>query len=334
MPPRIPARFRDLPPRWAHFCLGVERFMRDELGIDPIGADFLCAFSGGADSTALLLTLHCLSLKNGGTVTVAHLDHGLRPESGAEARHCQELCSYMGLSFVSKAVDVIRMAEAESMGLEEAGRKARYDFLNQQMKACGAGWIATGHHLGDLAEDVVMRLVRGTGWPGLSGMAGIDTKRRLIRPLLMTEKAILVEFLTELGFSWVEDASNADTGMTRNRIRHLILPSLLEENPNFLESAGRLWRLGRIDESYWDEQSDTVEGTLLRKEKLEASHKALRLRLYKAHLDRLGPGQALADTLLKMDDAWKNRRYGTIFQYPGDRTGKITPEGVVFGFKH
>lgn len=329
----FPGEFRDLPPRWAHFCLGIERFLRTELGIDPVGADFLCAFSGGADSTALLFALHALSLKNGGHVTAAHLDHGLREESLEEAEHCRNLCQQIGVVFTSERRDVLDLARTHSMGIEEAGRKARYDFLKEQAERQGATWIATGHHLGDLAEDVIMRLIRGAGWPGLSGMAALDRDRRLVRPLLLTTKETLVEFLNTLGIKWIEDASNQDAAMTRNRVRSSILPLFLQENPNFLEATARLWRLGNIDKDYWDSQTASPKGRLLPRQLLEDSHQALRLRLYKDFLDQLGPGQALADTLLKMDEAWQNRKYGSLFQYPGDRTGKITPKGVLFGFK-
>lgn len=330
----FPGSFRDLPPKWAHFCLGIERFMRNELGVEPESLQVLCAFSGGADSTALLLALHCLSLKNGGHVRAAHLDHGLRRDSGKDALWCRDFCGRLNIPFQAKRVDIASQANAAGHGIEETARSVRYDFLKQALHEHNLDWIATGHHLGDLSEDVVMRLVRGTGWPGLSGMPGVDRERSLMRPLLLTGKKTLCAFLEALGASWCEDETNTDTAMTRNRIRHSILPLVQDENPNFSESVVRLWRLGRIDEAYWlQEMGKAPSGELLPSAVLEEAHKALRLRLYKKYLDSMGSGQALADTLLKMDDAWREARFGAVFQFPGDRVGKITPKGVLFGFK-
>lgn len=331
----LPGSFQELPPRWAHFCLNIERFLRRDLGIDPAKSHFLCAYSGGVDSTALLLTLYFLGLKNGIPVSAAHLNHGLRKESAIEAVHCQTLCKALGISIYTKQTDVSVLAQDTGIGIEEAARNARYNFLNECRVSAQADWTALGHHLDDLSEDILMRLIRGTGWPGLSGMAGTDSRRNIVRPLLENRKETLKEFLTELNICWVEDASNKDLAMTRNRIRHSLLPLIYEENPNFHEAVLRLWKIGKIDEDFWltaVDQTDT--GTILPQSILENAHKALRLRLYKSFLNDLGPGQVLGETLLKMDEAWKGARYGTVFQYPGDRIGKITHRGVVFGFKH
>lgn len=330
----FPASFRDLPPKWAHFCLGIERFMRKELGVAPEDLQVLCAFSGGADSTALLLALHCLSLKNGGRVCAAHLDHGLRPKSDEDVLWCRQLCGQLNIPFQTERTDVAAEANASGRGIEETARVVRYKFLKQARSAEKLDWIATGHHLGDLSEDVVMRLVRGTGWPGLSGMPGVDRERSLMRPLLLTEKKTLCAFLETLGVSWREDETNVDESMTRNRIRHTLMPLMLEENPNFPDSVARLWRLGRIDADYWlTQMNEATAGDLLPSAVLEEAHKALRLRLYKKYLDAVGSGQALADTLLKLDEAWLETRFGAVFQFPGDRVAKISPKGVLFGFK-
>lgn len=328
-----PARFSDLPPKQAHFCLGIERFLSDELDISK-GGSHVVALSGGADSTALLLILHSLSLKNGGRLIAAHVDHGLRVESADEARHCQSLCERLGVEFRLLREDVAAFAEADKIGLEDAGRKVRYAFFEQLRDEAGADSIMLGHHLGDLCEDVLLRLVRGTGWPALSGMEARDDARHIVRPLLLTTKARLVEFLMALGVSWVEDASNADVSMTRNRIRHSILPLFLEENPNFPEAVIRLWKVGRHDARYWNSATLCENPQQLDASVLNAAQPALRLRLYKRCLDSLGAGQVLADTLFSLDDAWCAGRNGREFQFPGNKVAKITRKGVVFFVKH
>jgi tRNA(Ile)-lysidine synthase TilS/MesJ len=110
-------------------------------------------------------------------------------------------------------------------------RKARYAFFEKARIAAGAGYVAVGHTQNDLAEDVVLRLVRGCGWPALGGMPAFDPDRNLVRPLLMTSRARIAAFLAETGVRTVEDASNADPAFRRNRVRHRVLPLLLAENP-------------------------------------------------------------------------------------------------------
>jgi len=328
-----PGSLQDLPPKWAHFCLRVERFILDELGFDLTNKTLIAACSGGADSTALLLVLHWLARRNGGRVVAVHLNHGLRPEACEDAAFVRGLCDALGVDCVIRKIDVAALAAETGTGLEEAGRNARYALFAEALAECGGDAVAVAHHLGDLAEDVLMRLVRGTGWPGLSGMAGYDPARRLLRPFLLAQKSELTGLLADIGVGWREDRSNSDKRWTRNRVRHDILPLMLEENPNFPETVARLWRVGALDADYWAGQTADA-GELVPAQRLRAAHKALRLRLYKAALDALEGGQALADTLFKLDAAWTEGRIGAKFQFPGDRTAVITASGVLFSAKH
>ncbi|WP_419787920.1 tRNA lysidine(34) synthetase TilS [Pseudodesulfovibrio sp.] len=328
----LPSSIQDLPPKWAHFCLRIERFLSTELECDLSGKTLIVGCSGGADSTALLLALHWLIRKNNGRVSVVHLNHGLRPEAVEDADFVRLLCEKLGLECIVRNVDVAALAQTTGVGLEEAGRNARYALFAEALAEQDGDAIALAHHLGDLAEDVIMRLTRGTGWPGLSGMTGYDRKRRLIRPFILTPKSDLIELLSDLGVQWREDCSNSDELWKRNRVRHTILPLFMEENPNFFEAIARLWRVGRQDADFWDEQTaDTCD--LLSNERLHRAHKTLRLRLYKASLDSLGRGQVLAETLFKLDSAWIEKRIGSMFQFPGDKTALITAAGVLFSTK-
>lgn len=331
-----PATLQDLPPKWAHFCLGVEKFIFRELRLDLRGKTILTAFSGGIDSTALLLVLKYLCLKNNGVLIAAHLDHHLRDDSGDDAEHVSAFCRDTGVDCVVESSDVASLAAKRGIGVEEAGREARYEFFDRVLRHRRADYLAVGHHLDDLCEDVLMRMTRGVGWPALSGMEGYDSKRNLVRPFLLTPKARLKAFLEAVQVSWCDDASNMDMQFKRNRVRHSILPLFLEENPGFPESVARMWKQGRIDADYWSQETESgkADADLLTRDVLDSTHSALRLRLYKRRLDSLGAGQALADTLLKLETAWQEKRYGAVFQFPGDKTAKITAKGVLFGFKH
>jgi len=332
-PLKIPQSLQDLPPKWAHFCLHVEKFIADDLCVDLNGKILVTAYSGGVDSTALLLVLHYLALKNGGRVIAAHLNHNLRAEADDDAKWVQFVCNAMGIECAVESKDIKTLAQKNGVGVEEFGRTVRYDFFRDLLTVNKADYVAVGHHLDDLCEDVLMRLTRGTGWPGLSGMTGYDPARNLIRPLLLTSKETLIDFLTDIGLSWREDASNADPEWMRNRIRNDVLPLFLKENPNFPESIARLWKLGRIEEHYWESQTSPTFDTIAN-DILKEAHQALRLRLYKASLDKLGNGQALADTLFKLDKAWQDKRVGSTFQFPGDKTATIGASGVVFSSTH
>ncbi|MBF0480731.1 MAG: tRNA lysidine(34) synthetase TilS [Desulfovibrionaceae bacterium] len=341
-PDRLPRRLQELPPRQARFCLEIEAFFREIAPPDLApGATLTVAFSHGADSTALLLALACLAPRLRVSLAACHLDHGLRASSAAEAERAGAFCRDMGIAFYGERVDVAALAKARGAGLEEAGRLARYAFFERVRGRTGAALTCLGHHLDDLCEDVILRLVRGAGWPALGGMPAADPERALVRPLLMTPRARIEEFLRELRASWIEDPSNAGRDYRRNRIRGDVLPRLTEENPGFGRAVARLWRLARLDAEYFDGLTAshlpplTQDGPAARPgaivvgaSELAGAHPALRLRLLKAALDRLGPGESRADSLFDLADAWARGRMGGMFRFPGGKLARVAPGGV------
>lgn len=155
-----PLTLKDLAPADARLALSVHRFVTDELEVDWQGTGLVVALSAGVDSTALLVLLAALRARLNFSLTAAHLDHGLRPESGRDAEAARALCRRLDVPFRLTRCDVA--AVAGKAGLEEAGRRVRYAFLEQVRRESGADWIVTGHHVGDLAEDMLLRLIRGT----------------------------------------------------------------------------------------------------------------------------------------------------------------------------
>lgn len=379
--PPIPATIQALAPAQARACLAVARFLKGDLGLDLRGSSLLIGFSGGADSTALLLILHYLAPSLHLTLTAAHLDHGLRPSSAREAARCRAFCRGLGIACVSETRDIAGQRRRNKTGIEEEGRAARYDFFARAAARVGSDWIVTGHHNNDLAEDMLMRLIRGAGWPALSGMPAVDRKRRLVRPLLLTPRKDIEAFLVSLGFTWLRDESNEDRAYLRNRVRLDLLPLILRENPAFLTATAGLWRLGRIDEDYFDallpdlapdpDATADPESVPCRQanalaapdpeaasspgpepafsfgtgssgpsaphpilnmppEQLAALPKALRLRLYKQALARLGPGQPLLPALLALDRAWLAGGEKTTHCFPGGKTAVVSKKGIVW----
>lgn len=332
---RLP-RLQNLPPKWARFCLGVASFAADELGCGFADKRCLIACSGGPDSTALLHIAALLCRRSGGTVRAAHLDHGLRPEAGADAAFVAELCRELDVPLASEACDVTALARDLGAGIEEAGRLARYAFLERVRQQADCELILLGHQLNDLAEDQLLRLLRGAGWPALGGMSAHDPTRTLLRPLLLTPKAALEEFLKDSGEGWRVDATNLDHATSRNRVRNILLPAMLCENPAYLDAAARLWRQARLDEAHWD--AAVVEAlTRVRRDDdahmipsglLQASCAPLRLRIVKAVLEGLGPGQPLCDGLFQLDALWLEKRSGKAVRFPGDKEARVTKQGI------
>lgn len=205
------------------------------------GERLLVAFSGGADSTALLATAAALGRSRGWEAVAAHLDHGGDPGSTERALRAGALAAALAVPFVTerRAVpDLRRPGESP----EEAARRVRYAFLEDVRRHTGARWIATAHHLDDQAETVLLRLLQGSG---LEGLAGVRPRHgRVVRPLLGVRRRELSVVVAAAGLLPIEDPTNRDLGLARNRVRHALLPRLeAAASPGGEEVAPRLARL-------------------------------------------------------------------------------------------
>lgn len=216
-------------PHEAELITRLERTVRRKRLFRP-GDTLIVGLSGGADSSALLDLLTRLPDYNLHLVA-AHLNHSLRgAESDADEEFCRVAASGYAIPFESRRVDVTKMAADLRLNLEDAGRRARIDFFDEVHRNYGAAAVVLAHHADDQAETVLMRLLRGSGTTGLSGMA-YRNLRGYLRPLLEISRSEIEQYLHARGVSWREDASNSDTAYLRNRIRHQLLPLLEEYNP-------------------------------------------------------------------------------------------------------
>ncbi len=201
----------------------------------------IVAVSGGADSVALLRSMHEVAEDCRDKLIAAHFNHRLRGEASvADEEFVRQLAEELGLScFVGHAGDK-SLNEQGQNGVEAAARTVRYGFLRKLADEQGARYIVTAHTADDQVETVLHRILRGTG---IVGLAGIPPVRRLselttlIRPMLGISRRLVLEYLEELGQSFREDESNASDEFTRNRIRHQLLPQLEHEfNPQVRDS--------------------------------------------------------------------------------------------------
>ncbi|MFH1058132.1 MAG: tRNA lysidine(34) synthetase TilS [Pseudomonadota bacterium] len=205
----------------------------------------LAAVSGGGDSVALARLLAGLAPELGWRLCLAHVDHGLRPDSAADAAWVAALARSLDADFLLRRVRV----RPQGRGPEEAARRARRAALVDMAVQAGATTIALAHSADDQAETLIMRAHCGSGPTGLAGMRAWDGP--WWRPLLAARRADLRAHLTDLGQAWREDPSNAADSPLRNRVRAL-LPSLAEQiNPRTVEALGRLAGLCAAEEDYW-----------------------------------------------------------------------------------
>ena len=201
------------------------------------GLPLAVAYSGGADSTALLLA--CAE-KWPGQVHAIHIHHGLQTAADSFEQHCREFCARLGVPLQVLRVDA-RHASGQSP--EEAARSARYAALREAAESSEPAIrdIALAQHADDPVETLLLALSRGAGLPGLSAMPAQWESEgiRYYRPLLEVSGAALREELRARGVAWVEDPTNADEQYTRNRIRARLLPALEAAFPQFRDTFAR-----------------------------------------------------------------------------------------------
>ncbi len=223
----------------------LRRHLRQRPELIPPGSRAVVAVSGGPDSMVLLDLLTSMARAGDrgaagpgpGSVLAAHFDHGLRPESGREARRVVQWCRSRGVPW---AVGAPRTPLTRDPA---ACRRARYAFLEDVADQVGAHRVVTAHHADDQAETVLFRLLRGTELAGLRGVRPRDG--RMARPLLPFRKRELVDHARRRGLPHHRDPSNRDPGFSRSRLRHRLLPALRSRDPSI---GAKLCRIARLAE--------------------------------------------------------------------------------------
>lgn len=270
----------------------------------------LTALSGGADSLALLLSLHHLAEKHGFKLRAAHLNHGLRgAESDADAEFVVGICSRFGVPLALDKVDVADMRARRRLSWEQAARIARYDFLTRVVMETESSALALGHTSDDQAETVLLHLLRGTGIRGLRGMLHLSSWRTahgsatLVRPLLKVSRQETEAYCLEHSLTPRLDSSNLEERFTRNRIRRKLIPHLEEFNPSVKKSLLRLARTVAQDVAYLEQQAASAwsslavveeDGVRLDRHAFKALHPSLQAHvLHRAYAQTTGEASGL-----------------------------------------
>ncbi len=303
------------------------------------GERVVAGISGGADSVCLLFVLQEWRKKYGLEIQVVHVNHGIRPEAGEDARFVEKLCQRFDIPFYLKNADIPKLAGDNKCSEEEAGRNFRYQVFEEVAKETDATRIAVAHNQNDLAETMLFNLFRGSGLKGLTGIAPIRGK--IIRPLLCVERVEIEDYLSQIGQDYCHDATNEGDDYTRNRIRHHILEYAKKEiAPSCVQRMGQTAEILTETEDYLSGQTqDAIERCVCVKQgryELDSSvfgklHPAIQKRMLFELLGRMAGARDLArvhvDLLYELCTTEGNRQlnlprgilarreYGTICLY-------------------
>ncbi len=276
------------------------------------GGGVLVAFSGGADSAALLDAL-CV-LRDGGRlgckVSAAHINHNLRgSESDGDERFCEDFAVRLGVEYLAMSVDVEGFAAENNLSTESAARQLRRLHLAKAANQLGCTAIATAHHKGDNAETMIHRLSRGTG---IKGLAGIWPLRRFdtqygsvnyIRPLLCVNRSQIEDYCRDRGIKWRTDSTNRRLIYTRNVIRHTILPQLQADCRQDLtellcrlaDSSRRLYsQIEQLTDRLWHETVSMAEddAVVMAADAFNAAPPVVRQEMLRLAYNRVGGAES------------------------------------------
>ncbi len=280
---------------------------KDKFGI-------LLAFSGGADSCALLSLLHEYREKFNYTLCALHVNHMIRGlEADRDENFCRERCDELKVPFYLHKADVPALAKELKSGIEETAREVRYGVLEETAAKLHNDtglkfYIATAHNADDNVETILFNLTRGSS---LSGICGIKAMREnIIRPLLLSSKSEIFGYCEENGVKYITDSTNADTTYTRNKLRNKVVPVLREINPALTTSVSRLSASLSYDNDYLTSVSDNfiaanVSDNSVSLKALSELHPSIRSRVIYSLLKDIGARETYEihlDSIFKLCD--------------------------------
>lgn len=254
-----------------------------QLSGKPEGTPILVAYSGGADSTALLYMLSLYGAAHSAPIYAAHVNHGIRgEEADRDEEFCRRFADSLGITLFVKRADVPAIAKESGESIETAARRVRYEFFDGLMRDNSIPLLATAHNANDNLETMLFNLVRGSGPAGICGIppSRLCEYGSVIRPILYMTRSEILSFCEKNGLEFVTDSTNTDTDYTRNKLRAEVIPRLTEINPAAAEHAASLSRALRADELCLTSMADWFLGDMRRGysiecEKLSGSPEAI-----------------------------------------------------------
>lgn len=219
----------------------------DKFNMIQHGDSIVVGVSGGPDSMCLLHIL--LSMKNDFNLKLyaVHINHLLRGEEAErDETYTQNWCMSHDIPIFVRKIDVLKLSKQYGISVEETGRRVRYEQFNEILQLTGANKIAVAHNMNDNAETVLMRLIRGTGIEGLTGIEPV--RGNIIRPIIELQREEIEQYCSVNNIDAVIDSSNVDVDFTRNKIRNLLIKQIREEiNIGVIPVIARTAKLLRED---------------------------------------------------------------------------------------
>lgn len=231
--------------------------------------------SGGPDSLFMLYILNKLKDQLKFEIVVAHINHMIREEANSEEEFVEEFCRKINIEFYSKRIDVEKYANNNKIGLEEAGRKIRYEFFEEILEKTNANKIAIAHNKNDKVETIIMHLLRGSGISGLQGIEPIKDNK-IIRPIIEIQRTEIEQYCEENKLEPRIDKSNFENKYTRNKIRNAVIPYIEQEfNPNIIDTITRLSEIITEENQYLIKQTEQAYQEIL----IEEQENQIKLKL-------------------------------------------------------
>ncbi|PKB77858.1 MAG: tRNA lysidine(34) synthetase TilS, partial [SAR202 cluster bacterium Io17-Chloro-G9] len=306
--------------------------------------------SGGPDSSALLVCLHRLSERHGLRLHVAHLNHNFRGEEAEEdARFVISVAEELGLQYTVEKRHPRGGDLTGNSSFEQAARETRYGFLAEVAQNVGASAVAVGHTADDLAETVLLHILRGSGLHGLRGMDELSAwpwpaqgkDLALFRPLLGANKTDTVTYCQESGRAFRDDTGNYLKRFTRNRVRNQLIPLLAKDyNPRITDSLVRLARTSAQEVDFLEQETERIwpqvafeieDGVQFRRAELTSLHPLLqRMVLRRGYALLTGDTRRLREShLTSMAGAAIEKTSGGTLDLPGGLKLHLTYDYVL-----
>lgn len=315
----------------------IEQALKNAL---PKGSTALAAVSGGADSMALAGGLYALQKQAYCSVFVVHVEHGLRgQEAMRDAALVETFCQERKLPFICRHVDVLKHSKKNGLSVENAARSLRYQALQEEADFFGAQYILTAHHSDDQAETVLLKLLRGAGAAGLSGME--LQHGRIIRPFLQLSREELIQYCQESNLAYCHDSSNDDVYYTRNKIRLQLLPYLQANfNPSVKKALLQTAAVLQEDEQFFEalvEQewgkriTAAAEGLTADTQKWEALAPSVRRRLLRRVYFAAGGTELSYRHTEALDKLCLHKRSGAVLKLPQHLQAYYAYERLLIG---
>ena len=195
-------------------------------------------------------------------LVVAHVNHMIREDASDDEKYVKDYCEKHNIKFYSKRIEVKKIANNRKIGVEEAGRIARYEFFDEVLSKTNSNKIAIAHNKNDNVETIILNAIRGTG---ISGLKGIEAKRdKYIRPLIECERSEIEEYCKQNNLNPRIDKSNFENEYSRNKIRNVAIPYIKKEfNPNIINTLNRLSELVSDEDKYIEKQVKMIYDNIL-----------------------------------------------------------------------